>query len=178
MIDDGTLANQTYAYNLKLYFLPERTVIKEVKLKHELLCGDLYVAFELTGNLNYWHAIEEPDPFGIKPDRQMIYDGKIVFWEVDRGTEDYYTETGIKGKIERYIALSKSRPDRRFHVCFTTIDNKQTAQRRAQTILELIDSYERGNQFMVTLHKWAVEFPDLAPFMTFLNPQGVSISQA
>ncbi len=176
MVDDGELAIDYYSQSLPtIYRLPTTTGLKELKLKHELLCGNLYVAFELTGKLDWWEAIQDYDSFGLKPDRQMIYEGKIVFWEVDRGTEDYFTDKGIKGKIDRYIALSKSRPERRFHVCFTTVDNKQSAETRAGTILELIKSYNRCDQLMVTLHKWAVEMPDLAPYMTLSNPMGVSI---
>ncbi|CAN5361115.1 hypothetical protein BH10ACI1_BH10ACI1_02710 [soil metagenome] len=177
MAEDGDIKFSTHAYKLKVFCLPITTLLKDLKLKHELLCGDLYVAFELTGFLNFWDEPQDWDEFGLKPDRRMIYDGKIVFWEVDRGTEDYYTDKGIKGKLDRYTKLSRSRPDR-FHVCFTTIDNKTNAERRAETILELINSYKRGDQFMITLHKWAVEMPDLASFLTFTSPMGTSIKGA
>jgi hypothetical protein len=185
MVDEGEIKASNHAYNLKVFCLPKTTLLKDTKLKHELLCGDLYVVLELTGKLPYWNEPQEADEFGIKPDRRMIYDGKIVFWEVDRGTEDYYTEKGIQGKIERYIKLSQSDRDKRFHVCFTTItqyDNfgkiKCTAENRAETILNLIYSYARGDQFMVTTHNWAINHIEFAPFMTFSNPMGVSISEA
>lgn len=178
MIDAKEIKCSTHPYGLKVYCLPDTTLLKDAKLKHDLLCSDLYVAYHLTGNLNYWEEPKDYDEFGLKPDRQMIYDGKIVFWEVDRGTEDYVSVKGITGKLDRYTALSKSRPDRRFHVCFTTVDNKQSAESRASGILDIIDSYERGDQFMVALHKWAVEMPDLRSFMTYKNPMGISIPEA
>src|SRR5687768_11379285 len=40
----------------QLYHLPARSALKELKLKHELLCGNLYVAYELTGQLDWWEA--------------------------------------------------------------------------------------------------------------------------
>ncbi len=185
MVKKGELRNKSYAYNLELYFLPTTTAIKEGKLKHEKLCGDLYVAYELTGNTPYWHAPEDYDAFGLKPDRQMIYNGRIVFWEVDRGTEDYHTEKGIKGKLDRYIALSRSQPDKRFNVCFTTIDQydlkgklKRSAEARAEAILNLIATYNRADQFLVTTHKWAVKMPDLACFLSPKNLMGVSLDTA
>lgn len=169
----------------KVYRLPDVFSLKELQFKHEFLCSQLYVALELTGNLDWWKVPNDYDEFGLKPDRQMIYGGKIFFWEVDRGTEDYYTEKGIKGKLDRYVALSKSRPDRRFHVCFTTstqLDKfgkvKRTAERRAATILEIIESYERANQLMVTTHDWAIAHTEYKPFMTYSNPLGVSLLDA
>jgi Replication-relaxation len=179
MARQGELKVITYSpTDPQLYHLPVTGGLKQLKLKHELLCGNLYVAYDLTWRLNWWEAPLDYDSFGLKPDRRMIWDGRLVFWEVDRGTEDYHTERGIKGKLDRYAALAHQNPDRKFKVCFTTTQAKQSAEARCQAILDLITSYDRGDQFMVTLHKWAVAMPDLACFMTASNPMGVSLSGA
>jgi hypothetical protein len=162
----------------EIYFLPTTTAIREYRVKHEKLCGDLYVVYELTGCLDYWYAPEDYDSYGLKPDRQMIYLGKLVFWEVDRGTEDYFTAKGIKGKLDKYVQLSKDNHQRRFYVIITTIDNKQTALKRCETILELITTYNRADQFMTSTHEWVMNHPDKSPFLTPNNLMGVSIPAA
>jgi hypothetical protein len=154
MAGQGEIKVITYSpTDPQVYHLPTTSGLKELKLKHEILCGNLYVAYELTGRLVWWKAPLDYDSFGLKPDRTMIWDGKLVFWEVDRGTEDYHTERGIKGKLDRYTALARANPGRNFFVCFTTTPAKQSAEARCQAILDLITTYGRSDQFMVTLHR-------------------------
>jgi hypothetical protein len=105
----------------------------------------------------------------------MILNGTMVFWEVDRGTEDYISAKGISGKIDKYIQLSQIHPTNRFHVVFTTIDGKQSAKARGQALLSLFEQYRRGDQFMVTLHRWAVEEPLGQVFLTPKTPLGLSL---
>lgn len=163
----------------KIYRLPETFVLKELQLKHEYLCSQLYVACELTGKVQWWKVSEEDSDFKIKPDREMIYNGKVIFWEIDRGTEDYKV---IREKIARYVALSQSDRDKRFYVCFTTVTQldrfgktKRADTKRADSILNLIDEVKRSNQFMVTPHNWAVKYTEDEPFMTFTSPMGISL---
>ena len=157
------------------YCLPKIRALSRFNHLHERLCADLYVAFDITGKLQYWEKPEDYDEYvelGLKPDRAMILDGVLCFWEVDRGGEPYKV---IQAKVEKYIQLSRLHPDKRFHVIFTTIDDKQTAKSRCAAILDLLAEYKRGDQFLTTPHKWAVEEPLNPVFLSPLNPMAISL---
>lgn len=172
MADKKLIKYSEHEYNLRRYCLPKTKLIKG-NLEHEKLCGDLYVAFRP----DYWKVPAEADHNRLKPDRIMIHFGKLIYWEVDRNTEDYITV--IKEKIEKYIQLGKENAGKRFHVIFTTTDTKkQTAISRCQGLLNLFYLYKRGNQFMTTANEWACKYPDGVAFVSPLSPKGVTIEDA
>lgn len=185
---DKQIRSESYHYGLQLFSLPDKRRLTEYEIKHQRLGGDLYVAYTLAG-ARFWQMPDETtseyDEIGLIPDRQFIYDTKIVFFEVDRGGEDYNTPKGIKGKVEKYIRLSQLHPDHRFHVCFTTVDEiyptgkiKRTAEARAKGILRVFEDYHRADMLMVTLHKFAVAMPEEAIWTTDNHPLGVSLTTA
>lgn len=164
------------------YHLPQTVSLKETQRRHEHLAGDLYVAFMICGKEVRWSCptdTEENVSLGLFPDRQMKVDEQIIFWEVDRGTEDYVSEKGITGKLEKYIKLSGLHPNRNFNVVFTTVDTeKQSAKARAKTFLELFERYDRGDQFLVALHRQVVTEPLDASFASPLHPFGIALLPA
>jgi hypothetical protein len=172
MVKSKLIKYSEHEYNLRLYCLPTTKLLKG-NLAHELLCGDLYVAFQP----DYWKCPSETDAYGLKPDRIMIHFGKLVFWEVDRNTEDY-TKI-IREKLEKYVKLSAENPTKRFHVIFTTVDTKrQKAESRCAGLLNMFVAYKCGNQFLTTKHEWACKFPDGAAFLSPLSPMGCAIAEA
>ncbi len=179
MVEDGVIRSSYYSpTDPELYFLPAIRALTEYQIKHEKLCGDLYVAYENTGAMKHWEVpagYEEMEKLGLEPDRQMLLNGVICFLEVDRGTEDYFTKKGILGKVQRYIELARLHPGKRFHVIFTAIDGKQTAKARCSRILELLEDYPRGNQFLTLPHRWAVSEPLGAVYMSPKSPMGLAL---
>ncbi|HXQ38411.1 MAG TPA: hypothetical protein VN843_30705 [Anaerolineales bacterium] len=103
----------------------------------------------------------------------VLTNGEIVFWEIDRGGEVYRI---IKDKVEKYIKLSRLHPDKRFHVVFTTIDDKQTAKSRCSGILDLLEDFRRGDQFLTLPHKWAVNEPLEPVFLSPVHPMGIALT--
>ena len=179
MAEDGVIKCKSLSPTTPDYYhLPKTRALSLHGHKHEKLCGDLYVAFETTGQLHYWDKpedYEEYETLGLKPDRAMILTGgEICFWEVDRGGEVYRI---IQQKVEKYIQLSRLHPDKRFHVIFTTIDDKQTAKSRCAGILDLLEDFRRGDQFLTLPHRWAVEEPLNPVFMSPLNRMGITLGQ-
>jgi hypothetical protein len=158
------------------YCLPKIRALSRFNHLHERLCADLYVAYETSGQLSHWEKPEDYDEYvelGLKPDRAMVLkDGTLCFWEVDRGGEPYKT---IRSKVEKYIKLSQLHPGKRFHVIFTTIDDKQTAKSRCAAILDLLEEYKRGDQFLTTPHAWALNEPLGQVFLSPLHPMGVAL---
>jgi hypothetical protein len=159
------------------YCLPKIIALNRHSHLHERLCGDLYVAFELSGQLHAWEKpedYEEYETLGLKPDRSMVLsNGTIVFWEIDRGGEVYRI---IKEKVDKYVKLSRLHPDHRFQVVFTTIDDKQSAKSRCAGILSLLEDFKRGDQFLTLPHHWATEEPAGAVYISPLHPMGISLT--
>ena len=141
-------------YNSPQYFhLPEVIGLKNTSHIHERACADLYVSLHLTCNPPFWDATpaEEYLALGLKPDRSSIVEGRIIFWEVDKGTE---THAVIRGKFEKYVELSANHPDRRFYVVFTG-----SKGRVKEILTEVLPEFRRGNQFLVAEHNSVVERP-------------------
>lgn len=162
----------------KYYRLPETTALKELQLNHEHLIGQLYVALEVSGILQWWEMKQIPE-YKLKPDAASIINGLVIFWEIDTGSEDYAV---IKSKIERYLKMSQENPEQRFNVCFTTNTQfdrvgkiKRTAQARAKGVLNLINDYQRADQFLVTTHDYALKYLDKEAFCSHKNPMGISL---
>jgi hypothetical protein len=90
----------------------------------------------------------------IRFDGLLVYQGKNVFFEVERGTQKV---KDIEEKVREYIKIPESP-----NVIITVQDYRDTsrfksAQDQAYKILEMLSQYRRGNQFLV------------APHTTFLN---------
>jgi hypothetical protein len=177
MTEDGLIKCKTISkIDPEYYCLPKVVALNLHSHLHERLCGDLYVAYETSGQLHAWEKpvdYEEYETLGLKPDRSMVLtNGTICFWEVDRGGEVYRI---IREKVEKYIQLSRLHPDQRFHVVFTTIDDKQTAKSRCAGILDLLEEHRRGDQFLTLPHKWAVYEPLNPVFLSPKNRMGVAL---
>jgi Replication-relaxation len=178
MAEDGEVKCTTLSViDPEYYCLPKVIALNRHSHLHERLCGDLYVAFELSGQLHAWEKPEDYEEYktlGLKPDRSMVLsNGTIVFWEIDRGGEVYRI---IKEKVDKYVKLSRSHPAQRFHVVFTTIDDKQTAKSRCAGILSLLEDFKRGDQFLTLPHAWAVTEPLNPVFLSPLNPMGIALA--
>jgi hypothetical protein len=121
---------------------------KQQSYKHERDAANLYVKLYREGILVkwFWEPHEEYLEFGLKPDRASVIkiDDKprIIFWEIDRGTEVHQT---IKEKVPKYIELSRRRPENRFNVIFTV----PTITRADNILKNDLQPYKRGTQFLV-----------------------------
>ncbi len=184
MVDDKLIGVHKVGQNDPLYFfLPQTKAPTVFKHTHERSCADIYVAYENTDLVQRWTVPENLDDYqeyvkvGLLPDRVSVIAGKIVFWEIDLGTESYKT---ISDKIPLYISLGKRHPEHRFHVVFTTKDYyrfkngrkvlRQSAKARAKRILLDLMEYKRGNQFIVGQHDSIVNDPLGAVFASPLTP--------
>lgn len=135
MVEDGQIRVTKIHQNTPQFFhLPETKAPTLQGFQHELAAANIYVAYETTGKIEQWHW---------EPHEEYLsssIDGKIIFWEVDRGTEVLAV---IREKVERYIQFSKLHPERRFHVAFAA------SKGRAKSILlDVLMNYRRGNQFL------------------------------
>lgn len=143
MAADGQIRVTKIHQNAPLFFHLSETKAPTLQgFQHELAAANLYVAYETTGKLEQWYTEphEEYLSIGLKPDRASVIDGRIVFWEVDRGTEILAV---IREKVERYIRLSQLHPERRFYVVFSA------PKGRAKSILlDVLTDFRRGNQFL------------------------------
>ena len=184
MANDGIIGVDYFSPTMPEYYrLPETRALSKNHTPHEDLVEQLYTALELTGALGTWKVPTEPDEYRLKPDAICVYQGKIIFWEVDRGTEDYLTPKGIKGKLDRYLQMSKANPELRLYTGFTTVSQfdrfgklKRTDIARAKGILELINTYGRADQFFVSTHNYTIRHADQRAFSTYLNPMGIAIA--
>jgi Replication-relaxation len=148
------------------FHLPNVVGLREQNWKHEKLCGDLYAAYQTTWSLQRWDSLpdEEMLSLGLIPDRSSIIDGRIAFWEVDRGTE---TRARLRTKVELYIKLSQLHRDQRFHVVFVT----ETSGRAESVLFDVLEDFRRGNQFVVGLHKSIIAEPFGKVFASPLEPE-------
>jgi hypothetical protein len=151
--------------NSPLYFHEPQTIgLRNTNHEHERACADIYVTYQLTWTLQFWECVPHPEylDLGLKPDRVSNIEGRIVFWEVDKGTE---TLNVIRKKVERYIKLSTLHPDRRFYVIFTA-----TRNRAKSILLDVLPDFKRGNQFLVAEHQSVIEHPYEPVFVSPLDP--------
>lgn len=185
MVSDKLIRVHKVGQNDPLYFfLPSTKAPTVFSHAHERSCADIYVSYETTGRLQKWAVPEAFEDYGeyvkvgLRPDRISIVAGKIVFWEIDRGTEDYET---VSDKIPLYIRLGERHRDHRFHVVFTTKDYyrykngkrvlRQSSQTRAKRILLDLMEFKRGNQFIVGQHDTVITDPLGAVFASPLAPE-------
>jgi hypothetical protein len=135
--------------------------------QHEIDRGDIYVALHKTGKLTSyrwnWH-IEEYRGFAknhkLQPDGRFELEGteKIIFLEVDRGTEFWSNE--LDAKIEKYAGLQSSMPQNSFVVLFT-IQTKpgMSIQERAQKFNQRFRELGRGHCFTIAPHGMFLKEP-------------------
>lgn len=123
MEKDGLVKKTKLIQNAPIFYsLPKIKALNLHNFRHEYFCADIYVAYETTGLLEDWGKPEHyPDyneyvKLGVKPDRLSVINGKIIFWEIDRGTEILKK---IRIKAEKYLALSKRHPEHKFFVIFS-----------------------------------------------------------
>lgn len=172
MADDGLIRATRIHQNAPIFYhLPETKAPTLQGFQHELAAANIYVAYQTTGKLEQWHAEphEEYLSIGLKPDRASVIGGRIVFWEVDRGTEVLAV---IRAKVERYIQLSRLHPERRFYVAFSA------PKGRAKSILlDVLLDFRRGNQFLACDHSRVVAAPLEAVFAGPVDPaQALSLA--
>jgi hypothetical protein len=163
MVDDKLIRVHKVGQNDPLYFfLPTTKAPTVFSHAHERACADVYTAYETAGKLPVWNVPENFEDYesyvtaGVRPDRISIIDGKIVFWEIDKGTESYQ---GVSDKVNHYLNLWKQQGYKTFHVVFATKDYfryrngskilRQSAKTRARGILLDLIPFKRSNQFIV-----------------------------
>jgi hypothetical protein len=166
-----------------LYRVPGNKKWTEQSYKHESDCASVYMAYALAGMAWDWGKVEFKND-KLFPDRFMeLQDGPVIYWEIDRGTEDYER---IGEKIDKYLAL-RQKVDYRFHVIFTTTNYRlnpltgtfrQSDRARANGIFDILSSYGfKGNQFLVALHSWVISRPLDPVFVCPTRPQGLALSE-
>jgi hypothetical protein len=132
-----------------------------INWKHEFDCGNLYTSLWLTGLLDAWWYDQIMES-GVKPDRVSHFKGKLIFWEVDRGTEIH---SKVESKLPMYLDLYRQRPDQVFYVIFTA----PTKKRAKNILMDDLLPVNRGFRFLVALHDDVLNTP--------LNPIFVSPKQ-
>src|SRR5689334_19155111 len=107
MVNDKLIRVHKVSQNDPLYFfLPFTKAPTIFSHSHERSCADIYVSYAMTAQLQSWSVPEVMEDYeeyvqvGLRPDRISVIDGKIVFWEIDRGTENY---EDVSDKIPKYI---------------------------------------------------------------------------
>lgn len=118
MVSDGVLEMSRPHQNApQFYYLPTTKAPGLQNFKHGRNEGDLYVALETFGGVEWFpEAHEEYLQAGFQPDKVCRVRDKIIFWEVDRGTEDL---SRIEAKINPYLTLAAAHPDHLIRIVFT-----------------------------------------------------------
>jgi len=147
------IKRQSYDLTVPDFFmLPSTNRLKGFdRYKHEQAAGDLFVTF--NSFIEAWSF--EPAIGKDRGDRGMIYQGKIIYFEVDRCTEGFGV---IEEKIENYIRYARETRER-FHVVFSLLESELVVMNRAKKMLELFEDKKRGNQFLVANHINLLEVP-------------------
>lgn len=166
--------SEQYLYAYHPYRFPENFFNR----KHEIACGDIYVAYKVTGKVKHWDA--EPEAHKkllglshkLKYDRRMLltFNDAPIYWEVDRGTEDLEV---IAGKVKAYQMFHKS-VNFRFYVIFTVKDTRYgTIEERCEDIVNTIAECDTpGFQFLVARHSDVVKNPMGKVFLPVNKPDG------
>jgi hypothetical protein len=155
---------QNYKNIPAFYHLPDVAAPGLQNFQHEKICEDHYVAYQTTGELHawYWKPHEEYKRFNLVPDRSSIIGDKIVFWEIDRGTESL---SEIEKKIPKYIELANVK-QKKFHVVISV----PTKGRAKNLLLDVLPQFKRGNQFVVTTHELVLSNPLGEVFASPIDP--------
>jgi hypothetical protein len=123
------------------------------KYQHETAAADLFVS--LYSHLKGGSWSYEPFILKERADRGMRLAGKTFYFEVDRGTESLRE---IEAKLDNYISYARHSGER-FHVVFALLDGKQTAHRRGEDLIPLLQGKKRGNQLLLVHLKRLAEDP-------------------
>lgn len=109
------------------------------------MCGDVWAGLKSTGEDFLW-INKDDGKRGFRFDRAFKIYGKQFFLEAETGAHYSRRETVIPEKVENYLKLAG-----RFHVIFAvqTYPNI-TAQQYGEAILDILYSYNRGSQFVVS----------------------------
>lgn len=147
------IKRQSYDLTVPDFFmLPSTNRLKGFdRYKHEQAGGDLFVTFKPF--FSGWSF--EPAIGKDRGDRGMIYQDKIIYFEVDRCTEGFPV---IEEKVENYIRYARETGER-FHVVFSLLEDQATVMNRAKKMLDLFEDKKRGNQFLVANHINLLEVP-------------------
>jgi Replication-relaxation len=126
------------------WHLPKTKALNLHNWQHEKICGDLYVSLETTGLLQRWTYEPHPEylELGLKPDRVCIFNEKIVFIEVDTGTEVLRV---LQDKAFKYKQLASRHRDRKFYVLFVV-----SGKRRLENVCSILPQ-DRGFMFLAML---------------------------
>ena len=115
-------------------------------------------------------------------DARMKKWDKVIYWEVDRGTEEMDV---LYEKVDKYIAFCERHNDNESHVVFTLQyfrfgEEQSDAQRlkklkeRSYALLDYLAQKRRGNQFLVAWHDQVLATPYGDVFVTPLKPESAS----
>lgn len=102
----------------------------------------------------------------------------IMYWEVDRGTEEM---EDLFEKVDKYIDFSDRYYEDRFHVIFTLQyfrfgEDQDPAQRlkklreRSDELLDYLIDKKRGNQFLIAWHDHILADPYGSVYVSPLDP--------
>ncbi len=126
--------------------------------EHLTSCADLFTS--LFPLLEGWEW-ELQGKF--RPDRIAYIKGNKIYFEIDRGTEDYGR---IEEKLQRYIDYYRETRETYF-VVFTVQDYldpfgkmRTSAKERGRRIIDCFDAKNLPGNFMVGMHDQLVRDPD------------------
>lgn len=109
------------------------------------MCGDVWAGLKSTGEDLLW-INKDDGKKGFRFDRAFKIFGKQFFLEAETGAHYSKRDTVIPGKVENYLKLQG-----RFFVIFAVQDYpKIPAKTYADSILDILNSYHRGSQFVVS----------------------------
>ncbi len=160
MANNGYLVKlkRTHAVLEQMWAIKTRPAIKPLELanyEHERMCADVYVSLKLTGHLQEWEVNSAKHRL-IEEDRKAVFLDRIIYWEIDRGTEK---KGAISYKATRYVKLNG-----RFHVIFVAPNED-----RANAILHELPT-NRGAQFLVSLHEYMKHDPLAQAYVSANRP--------
>lgn len=133
------------------WMLPGVSALREAKYRHEMACGDLYVAFHTL--CEFWERHEDDT---VEYDRKMVYRGLTIFFEVDLGTE---SPKIIESKLSRYRKRFQ-RERQPFFVIFALKEHRENVRDRGHKIIPLIrEMGVAGNFYLLCHHAQLVHNP-------------------
>jgi len=128
---------------------------------HEMDCADIFVSLIETFDYKFdrftrwdWRwtpeeLIDIPVKNKIYYDRRAVIDGRVVFFENDKGTKD---KEAVRAQVQRYKDLASAIPNEPFTVVFLAQAYRSTsAEARANMLYKLCDEIRlpRGSKFFV-----------------------------
>jgi hypothetical protein len=158
MVKRKELKRQEFDVGQADWFMLPTTRAVNKSHAHEVAAADLFVQY--YGIFETWRY--EPKAGQLYGDRKMKIYGKHIYFEVDRCHQN---ASVIREKIEAYIRyyyeLEKQYGDRaRFHVIFDIAHpNPDKVSARIKEIGEILDEFNRGNQFALSSHTMLTTSP-------------------